>query len=161
MVFDSRRGKQVFARHPNIHNNYIGSGRVKYLQQFRIVANFATHRDVGLSLKQYTDGAANGCRIVSYEKSNRGSHWPSVYPMGTNSVYPTLDHQRGLEAIHSKRTEGRQPGRARQPAKCEPEESRTSYFYPHGGQNWERQNHMKKWSELRAKMSKPATGIPV
>ena len=70
MTFVSRRGKQVFARHPNIHKNYISSGRIELLQQLRVIASFATQCDVGLSLKQYTDGTANGCRIVSYEKSN-------------------------------------------------------------------------------------------
>jgi hypothetical protein len=65
MGFDSGRGKHPFARHPHVHQNYISSGRVKYLQQFCIIASFAADRDVGLSLKQRTDGAANGCRIVS------------------------------------------------------------------------------------------------
>jgi len=82
MVFDSRRRKQVFARHPHIHKNYIGSGRVKLLQQFRIIASFATHCDVGLSLKQCTDGTADGCRIVGYEESNRGSHSQWYNPVG-------------------------------------------------------------------------------
>jgi hypothetical protein len=57
MGFDSGRGKQLFA--------YISSGRVKDLQQFCIIASFATDLDIGVSLKQRTDGAANGCRIVS------------------------------------------------------------------------------------------------
>jgi hypothetical protein len=65
MGFDSGRGKQLFAEHPHVDQNYIRGGRVKYLQQFCIVASFARDRDVGLSSKQRTDGATNGCRIVS------------------------------------------------------------------------------------------------
>ena len=49
MGFDSGRGKHPFARHPHVHQNYISSGRVKYLQQFCIIASFATDRDFGLS----------------------------------------------------------------------------------------------------------------
>jgi hypothetical protein len=48
MAFDSRGGKQVFARHSHIQENHVGCGRVKLLQQFRIIASFATHCDVGL-----------------------------------------------------------------------------------------------------------------
>jgi hypothetical protein len=65
MAFDSRRGKQLSARHPHIHKNYISSGRVKFLQQLRVIPSFATHCDVRLSLKQRTDGTANIFRIVS------------------------------------------------------------------------------------------------
>ena len=65
MAFDRRRGKQLFARHPHIHKDYIRSGRVKFFQQLRIIPSFATDCDVGLSLQQSTDGTANIFRIVS------------------------------------------------------------------------------------------------
>jgi len=51
MGFDGGRGKQLFAGHPDVHQNYIRSGRVKYLQQFCIIASFATDCDAGSELE--------------------------------------------------------------------------------------------------------------
>jgi hypothetical protein len=65
MVLDSRSGKKFFARHPQIHQNYVGSGRVKLFQQFRIVTSLATDCDTDLSLKQ------SAKRIVSESSATR------------------------------------------------------------------------------------------
>ena len=68
MVLDSRGCKKFFTRHPQVHQNYIGSGRVKYLQQLRIIASLATKSDTGLSPKQSTNSMA---RIVSESSATR------------------------------------------------------------------------------------------
>ncbi len=74
MAFNSPWRKQVLARHTYVHKDYISSGRVKLLQEFRVIASFATHRDVRLGLEQYTDGTANGCRIVGKQNAGRYAH---------------------------------------------------------------------------------------
>ena len=97
MVLDSRSGKKFFARHPQIHQNYVGSGRVKLFQQFRIVASLATDCDTGLSLKQSANGMAYRVGIVSDENRDWGMHRQWYNPAGQVLSNPTELRYAGFE----------------------------------------------------------------
>jgi hypothetical protein len=119
MAFDSGRVKLAFARHPNVHENYISSGHAELLQQVRVILSFTTHCDTGLSLEQQADSAANGFRIVSDQKTNGCSHDGSGITQRRDSVYSKVTPT-GRRSRLNQRAE-----RARQFQKYEPEENNT------------------------------------